>query len=146
MYYSKNQAQRSTRVIVPENYSGNAFRVKDESDRRPAPKESEPHISPSFVAEPPFSPPFEKEQYFAADERTEEACERENPPHTPPQAHTPAPPPTPPQKPSGAGLLSGIFNDIDLEDIIFLGLLWLLFQDDASDDALLLIIALLLLK
>ena len=133
MYYSKNQAQRSGRVIVPENYSGNAFRVKDESERRPVQKESEPHISPSFVAaEPPLSPPFEKEQYLDAEERTEEVGECEKP--------------APPQKPSGAGLLSGIFNDIDLEDIIFLGLLWVLFQDDASDDALLLIIALLLLK
>ena len=137
MYYSKNSPIRhGERIIVPENYSGNAFRVKDETDRHTPPPENTyineavPDVSQE-ISEPqpqPSEPASESISEGKEKERKNSFLSGLMPPK------------------SNGGLLSSIFHDIDIEDILIFALIFLIYQDDPDDDVLLLLIILLFLK
>ena len=146
MYYSKNSPTRhGERIVVPENYSGNAFRVKDETDRHT------PQAEATYKKEEQLS-----SEALVAD-RAEPAQDIATPPQAEPESQAMAhaeeksekkpsllssllPPKT------NGGLLSSIFHDIDIEDILVFALLLMLYQDDSDDDVLILLLILLFLK
>lgn len=136
MYYSKNSPTRhGERIIVPENYSGNAFRVKDETDRHTPPPEST-YINEDIPSSPqdiPVSEPSEPVSESVPEGKKER--ERKD------SFLSGLMPPK-----SNGGLLSSIFHDIDIEDILIFALIFLIYQDDSDDDVLLLLIILLFLK
>lgn len=147
MYYSKNSPTRhGERIVVPENYSGNAFRVKDETDRH------SPQAQGTYKKEQPLSSEAieasvsESVQENTAAPQTEPAqeatarTEEEKSEKKTSFLSSLLPPKT------NGGLLSSIFHDIDIEDILVFALLLILYQDDSDDDILLLLLILLFLK
>lgn len=149
MYYSKSSStRREGRIIVPENYSGNTFRVKDESTRRNSFEETPPKMDEVTAGEPlPYfahstvqgEPSDDRAEEIKSAESTEESEKKEE--KSPSLLSSILPP-----KSSGGGLLSSLLHDIDVEEIIILGLLLVLWRDDTDDDVLLLLIILLFLK
>lgn len=106
MYYSKNN---SNSISVPRNYSGNTFRVIDETERK-------------YINEAP-----KKESETLNDlstQCTEEELTKEA------------------KKP----VLPSIFNDISVEDVLLLGLMLVIHQENPNDTTLLLLLILLLAK
>lgn len=106
MYYSKNT---SPNISIPRNYSGNTFRVIDETERN--------YIKEDFD-ESPKSPP----NISTKIDDTETKKEQKN------------------------SVLSTLFQDISLEDILLLGLMFVIHQDNPNDTTLLLLLILLLAK
>ena len=106
MYYSKNHSQS---ISVPKNYSGNTFRVIDESDRRYINEQSainEEKVSEKF--------PTENEQACKKDEKE--------------------------------SVLPSFLENIAIEDILLLGLIFVIHQENPNDNTLLLLLILLLVK
>ena len=115
-------------MIVPENYSGNAFRVKDETSRHVQRDEKE------IEREAPELPP--KSETASSDIDRNSADEKEK--------ETPL---------SGifsngaSGIsLSSLLHDVNAEDIFLLALIFLIYREDPNDDLLLLLVFLLFLK
>ena len=106
MYYSKNSPQS---INVPRNYSGNTFRVIDESERHYI-KENE----------------FEKEQ--KPDDFSTKIDEKEA------------------KKDAKNSILPSIFSDISVEDVLLLGIMLVIHQENPNDSTLLLLLVLLLAK
>ena len=136
MYYSKNSPQRHTeRLIVPENYSGNAFRVKDETDRR---ETRSPYTAPAPDLTEPVEVAALQEEKAETDTPTDSSKRIEN--ERPSFLSGLLP------KNSGDGALSSLLRDINIEDILLFALVFLMYQDDPDDDILLLLIILIFLK
>ena len=106
MYYSKGNSQS---ISVPRNYSGNTFRVVDESERHYI-KENE----------------FEKEQ--KPDDFSTKIDEKEV------------------KKDAKNSILPSIFSDISVEDVLLLGIMLVIHQENPNDSTLLLLLVLLLAK
>ncbi len=110
MYYSKNG---SPNITVPRNYSGNTFRVIDESERH-------------YIENPP-----EREA-----KSPEESLQ-----NTSPRAEQNG------QKAEQkSSILPSIFTDISVEDVLLLGLMLVIHQENPNDVTLLLLLILLLAK
>ncbi len=109
MYYSKNAGT----ITIPHNYSGNTFRVIDESDRtyHSPPQADEYEQKPEVRGETPSEMP----------EKIGESS---------------------PQMPFLSGFLSGI----SIEDILLLGLIFVIYQENPKDSTLLILMILLLSK
>ena len=106
MYYSKNN---SSNLTLPRNYSGNTFRVIDESDRR--------YIKEQFEKQEDID-----KDILIKDEETEA------------------------KKDSKPSILPSVFSDISVEDILLLGLMLVIHQENPNDTTLLLLLILLLAK
>ena len=107
MYYSKNTGAT---ITLPQNYSGNAFRVQDESDRARPPSPTAPSIEESI----PEAPPPAKEDC------TSNASEHSH--------------------------LSSLISSISVEDLLLLGIIFVIHQSNLEDPTLLLLLILLLVK
>lgn len=106
MYYSKNH---SNGISVPRNYSGNTFRVIDESERNYI---KEPLHSPTNQCEAPST------KIDANDIKNESKC----------------------------SILPSFLSDISVEDVLLLGLMLVIHQENPNDTTLLLLLVLLLAK
>ena len=108
MYYSKNTQGT---INIPKNYSGNTFRVIDESDRTYPREEKHEEIE-------------EKTDIY--DEKKEELKA--------PSATAELP------------LISSLLKGISVEDILILGLIFVIHQENPNDSTLILLLILLLAK
>jgi hypothetical protein len=117
MYYSKNSGST---LNIPRNYSGNTFRVIDETERG---KIFEKEPSPEKIENKIFL-----ESNKNCCEKTEEICEKNE------------------QKPNNPSPLSALFSSISVEDLLLLGLIFVIHQDNPNDSTLLLLLILLLAK
>lgn len=119
MYYSKNG---SGTLTVPRNYSGNTFRVIDETERIRTPMKEQPldHHDTNYENLTVQSHNFSK--------NTAPIFEDVN------------------QKSSENSLLSSLFQDISVEDILLLSIISVIHQDNSTDPILLLLLILLLAK
>ena len=106
MYYSKGNSQS---ISVPRNYSGNTFRVVDESERHYIKKEEEESETKC-------------EDFSTKIEETKPQNEEKNP------------------------VFNSFFNGISLEDLLLLGLIFVIHQENPNDTTLLLLLILLLAK
>lgn len=106
MYYSKGTPSTLT---IPQNYSGNTFRVIDESDRTYKP-EAEPLRAENELVCPDESP-----------KKEEEKSESNSP-------------------------ISSLLSSISMEDLLLLGLIFVIHQHDPNDSTLILLLVLLLAK
>lgn len=106
MYYSKSN---SSNLIPPRNYSGNTFRVIDESERHYIKEE---HKEQKEKDEIPSTKIEEKE--------TKNDIKN--------------------------SILPSIFSDISVEDVLLLGLMLVIHQENPNDTTLLLLLILLLAK
>lgn len=107
MYYSKNNSKSFS---VPRNYSGNTFRVIDESER-------------NYIKEPEAIPVEEiNNESSTKIEETSTKKEHKN------------------------SILPSIFSDISVEDVLLLGLMLVIHQENPNDTTLLLLLILLLAK
>ncbi len=106
MYYSKNY---SPSITVPKNYSGNTFRVIDESERH-------------YIKEQPQELEEKVENFSTKIEEKETKKEIKN------------------------SILPSIFSDISVEDVLLLGLMLVIHQENPNDTTLLLLLILLLAK
>ena len=135
MYYSKNT---SSQVSVPLNYGGNAFRVIDESKREPrnevdASESSKRPHSPHPSHPPHSSHPFQSNTHTIPDCDKPHPCEEENPScNENDETHK--------------GSIPSILSGISMEDILLLGLILVVHQNDHNDPTLLLLLILLLSK
>ena len=107
MYYSKNNSKSFS---VPRNYSGNTFRVIDESERNYI-KDTEITANEDLANEKP-----------AKVEESDTKVERKN------------------------SILPSLFADISVEDVLLLGLMLVIHQENPNDTTLLLLLILLLAK
>lgn len=112
MYYSKNGSGLS----IPSNYSGNAFRVADESDRT-----------------------YKKAEIEAENDARIEATGDLDSKETDGDANVSKKTDSTPQLPT-------ILSDIAAEDVLILGLIFLIHRDNPTDPTLLLLLVLLLVK
>lgn len=119
MYYSKSNGNT---INVPRNYSGNTFRVIDETERSRAP--SKEHTPPIEIHS--LESNFDKSSDTNKDQAT--PCEH------------------PQNKPSSSLSISSILSGISLEDLLLLGLIILIHQENPNDSTLLLLLILLLAK
>ena len=126
MYYSKNT---SSQVSVPLNYGGNAFRVIDESKREPR---NEVDASESSKL-PHSSHPFQSNTHTIPDCDKPHLCEEENPSCNE-------------NEETHKGSIPSILSGISMEDILLLGLILVVHQNDHNDPTLLLLLILLLTK
>lgn len=143
MYYSKTSPSRhGERITVPQNYSGNAFRVKDESERRRYDGAlSSAEEAPLTDATPQEIPMMQEEPISPAEEEETSAPPTHNPTPEKDRAE-----PASVSHSQGGGLLSSILQGTSLEDIILIALTFMMLQDETNDDVLLLLIILLFLK
>ena len=110
MYYSKNSF---TNVTVPRNYSGNVFKVIDETEKR--------HVENNSIEEELHNGSFSIE--------TEENCEKSV------------------QEPdSNSHFLNSFLSNISVEDLLLLGIIFVIHQENPNDSILLLLLILLLAK
>ena len=119
MYYSKNSGST---LNIPRNYSGNTFRVIDETEReRPQSKESTTHQTER-----------DNENFLNKNDRPhtkkDEKCDVFD------------------HKPSNFSSISSLFSEISVEDILLLGLIFVIHQENPNDSTLLLLLILLLAK
>lgn len=147
MYYSKNPPlNHGETIIIPENYSGNAFRDSGEADSSTLQQERKDVADTVEAAGTAFEDTGEtnetvsfsqNEGHLNADGkecREGEGRARKNPFLSfllPPRS-----------KSSSFSLL----HDIDMEDMIIIILLFLMYQSDSDDDITLLLLLLLFLK
>ena len=110
---------KSSSLSVPKNYAGNAFRVIDESDRTYKKSENE---SPKNHSENEFSTP-KSEHLF---QESKQICEEKSS-----------------VEPSS---FSSIFSSISVEDILILGLIFVIHEENPNDPTLILLLILLLAK
>ena len=106
MYYSKNAPQS---INVPRNYSGNTFRVIDESERH--------YIKENELEE-------EKKSDIFSTKIDENDVQKE----------------------VKNSILPSIFSDISVEDVLLLGIMLVIHQENPNDSTLLLLLILLLAK
>lgn len=106
MYYSKNN---SNSINIPRNYSGNTFRVIDESERH-------------YIKETPQIDYEKSEKTSTKIEDLDTKNEPKNP------------------------IFSSFFSNFSVEDILLLGLMLVIHQENPNDTTLLLLLILLLAK
>ena len=106
MYYSKSSAQN---ISVPRNYSGNTFRVVDESERR-------------YIKETQEEAHLQSENLSTKIEETKDEIDAKTP------------------------IINSLFNGISLEDLLLLGIIFVIHQENPNDTTLLLLLILLLAK
>ena len=106
MYYSKNASQP---LNVPRNYSGNTFRVIDESERH-------------YIKDQELLEEENKEDLSIKIDETESKKDGKN------------------------SILPSIFSDISVEDVLLLGIMLVIHQENPNDSTLLLLLVLLLAK
>ena len=106
MYYSKNN---SSNITLPRNYSGNTFRVIDESERHYIKEETEEQI--------------EKNKNLSTKIEEKEI-----------------------KKDAKNSILPSILSDISVEDVLLLGIMLVIHQENPNDTTLLLLLILLLAK
>lgn len=106
MYYSKNAPQS---ISIPRNYSGNTFRVIDESERH-------------YIKENELKEDKKVENLSIKIEEKEVKKEAKN------------------------SILPSIFADISVEDVLLLGIMLVIHQENPNDSTLLLLLILLLAK
>ena len=106
MYYSKNAPQS---ISIPRNYSGNTFRVIDESERH-------------YIKENELKEDKEVENLSIKIDEKEVKKEVKN------------------------SILPSIFSDISVEDVLLLGIMLVIHQENPNDSTLLLLLILLLAK
>lgn len=123
--YMKSSASDHNTYRIPENYSGNAFHG---SDTEPTP----PIILPPEPAEPTRSETAKEGSIPAV-----LSLEASAPEHHPPS------PLLPPRLDSKK---CGLLGDVGLEELLIIGLLFLLSQSETDDDILLLLMLLLFYK
>ena len=109
MYYSKNNF---TNVTVPKNYSGNAFRFVDETEKQRTEKTVD---NEDFIND--FSTKIE--------EKSEEKLSKSD---------------------SHPSFLESFFSNISVEDLLLLGLIFVIHQENPNDSVLVLLLILLLAK
>ena len=110
MYYSKNNF---TNISVPQNYSGNAFKVIDETEKR--------HIENNFFEEESHNKNFSIE--------SEENCENSIS-----------------KVDDNNHFLTSFLSNISVEDLLLLGIIFVIHQENPNDSTLLLLLILLLAK
>lgn len=108
MYYSKNNSQS---INIPRNYSGNTFRVIDESERNYIKDTEEKENGKEDTND--FSIKIDKTQI---------------------------------KKETKPPILPSIFSDISVEDVLLLGIMLVIHQENPNDTTLLLLLILLLAK
>ena len=106
MYYSKNAPQS---ISIPRNYSGNTFRVIDESERH-----------------------YIKENELQEDKKVENLSIKIDEKEV--------------KKEAKNSILPSIFADISVEDVLLLGIMLVIHQENPNDTTLLLLLILLLAK
>ena len=106
MYYSKNTSQP---LNIPRNYSGNTFRVIDESERH-------------YIKDADANEEEKVEQLSTKIDENEVKKEYKN------------------------SILPSIFSDISVEDVLLLGIMLVIHQENPNDTTLLLLLILLLAK
>ena len=106
MYYSKNAPQS---ISIPRNYSGNTFRVIDESERH-----------------------YIKENELKEDKKVENLSIKIDEKEV--------------KKEAKNSILPSIFADISVEDVLLLGIMLVIHQENPNDSTLLLLLILLLAK
>ncbi len=107
MYYSKNNSKN---ISVPRNYSGNTFRVIDESER-------------NYIKDAEKDLDDEKKSTFST--KIEEKHENKEP---------------------KSPILTSFLSDISVEDVLLLGLMLVIHQENPNDSTILLLLLLLLAK
>lgn len=110
MYYSKGS---QTSFSIPQNYSGNTFRVIDESERTYIPP------TPQNIVEEKIDLPQESKDRIES--------KNEN-------------------KISELPFVSSFLQSISVEDLLLLGLIFVIHQNNPNDEILLLLLILLLAK
>lgn len=108
MYYSKNNSQS---INIPRNYSGNTFRVTDESERN--------YIKDAELKEE------RKEEIIDISTKNEKTHIKNE---------------------VKSSILSSVFSDISVEDVLLLGIMLVIHQENPNDSTLLLLLILLLAK
>ena len=106
MYYSKNNF---TNISVPKNYSGNAFKVMDETEKR----------------QTNVSIENEKEDNENLSTKIEETAIK---------------------KDTQSSFLNSFLTEISVEDLLLLGIIFVIHQENPNDSTLLLLLILLLAK
>lgn len=106
MYYSKNTSQP---LNIPRNYSGNTFRVIDESERH-------------YIKDADANEEEKAEELSTKIDENEVKKEYKN------------------------SILPSIFSDISVEDVLLLGIMLVIHQENPNDTTLLLLLILLLAK
>lgn len=106
MYYSKNAPQS---INVPRNYSGNTFRVIDESERH-------------YIKENELEEEKKSDIFSTKIDENDVKKEVKN------------------------SILPSIFSDISVEDVLLLGIMLVIHQENPNDSTLLLLLILLLAK
>ena len=136
MYYSRNSPQRQgERIVIPVNYSGNTFKVKDETDRRePRPPYTEPDTD--------ATDDVESEALLTEEVSVSESTENQKPKEDEKSSSLSENLP----KSNAESTLSSLLRDINIEDLLLFSLVFLMYRDDPDDDILLLLILLIFLK
>ena len=122
--YTKSNFKTDSNIIIPENYSGNAFSGKSVAD--------EYTNDLSKVDETPNEKSINEPSASGSPHQTQEKSEHHSvlTAFIPPKVSRP----------------TGLFNNIGLEELLIIGVLILLSQSDADDDILLLLFLLLFYK
>lgn len=123
MYYSKNGGNT---INIPRNYSGNTFRVIDETERDRIPKKE--HTTDFANDEDNDQNENFRSKNDAFAKNSEPVCEISEPKHN--------------VSPS----ISALFSGISVEDLLLLGLIFVIHQENPNDSTLLLLLILLLAK
>lgn len=148
MYYSKNSpSKHGETIIIPENYSGNAFRSDGEADPSILHKESKDTADTAEAAETAVC---------AETEETNDGCSFvQNEGHSGTEGKEGFEDDGRRKKNSFLSFLLpprsknssfSLLHDIDMEDMIIIILLFLMYQNDSDDDVTLLLLLLLFLK
>lgn len=119
MYYSKNG---SGTLNVPRNYSGNTFRVIDETERARKPIKEQPLELLDSNNENFITPPDDFSKISSPISDNSE------------------------QKPTEKPAIFSFFQGISVDDLLILGLIFVIHQDNPNDPILLLLLILLLTK
>ena len=121
MYYSKSTGNT---INIPRNYSGNTFRVIDETERSRAPsKEHNPSIESHNIESN-----FDKNINSNINKELSKTCDHSQ------------------NKQNSPSAISSILSGISLEDLLLLGLIFVIHQENPNDSTLLLLLILLLAK
>ena len=119
MYYSKSGGNT---ISIPRNYSGNTFRVIDETERSRAPSKEHIPLTDIHYAENIF------DKNNNTNKEESQAFEHSE------------------SKPNTPSLFSSMLSGISLEDILLLGIIFVIHQENPNDSTLLLLLILLLAK
>ncbi len=138
MYYSKNYPKnRNQTITVPRNYSGNTFRVIDETERT-YPRDTEEDKDRVSGTDRHFS---DKDHPHSFKNRRDSIETEKHPCTSPPLSSL-----LPKAMSNKDTAIAGLLSNVSVEDVLLLGIMLVIYTNDPSDPTLLLLLILLLAK